>query len=168
MSLEISEVDPLQCEGYDSHSTMIEERIVFIRARSFDEALKKGEKEARIYASNDVHKNPFGQQVRRRFLGDLDAFCLFDPPWSYVEVFSSMIILPNRLSDAKLARVHFGPIREHLGRRTKFLNAEFSAKNWWKEKNPECDLKEAATGLNDFCAKTLQKAKRVKIPKIVK
>jgi hypothetical protein len=119
---------------YDAQSTMVEERVVLIHARSFEEAIQKGEREARIYASNDLHKNPFGQQVRCRFLGNLDAFCLFEAPGSKVEAFSSMIILPDSISNVELASIHFGSIEKHPGRRTKFLDASFSSKSWWKHK----------------------------------
>ena len=58
---------------------LYEERIVLIRAGSFEEALAKAEAEANSYATEGV-----------RFLNYSTAFRLFDPPTDGAEVFSLM------------------------------------------------------------------------------
>ena len=59
-------------ENFDEDATLVEERIVLIKARSFDEAIKKGEKEAENYL--DEYKNFYGQKVKQRYLKVCDAF----------------------------------------------------------------------------------------------
>ncbi len=39
-------------ENFDDDATLIEERVVLIKARSFDEAIKKGENEAKKICQN--------------------------------------------------------------------------------------------------------------------
>jgi hypothetical protein len=117
---------------YDPNATMVEERVVVLRARTFDEALKKGEAEARAYAAGPGHRNPYGQLVRMRYMGGLDAFQLFGPPGRGAEVFSSTTIVPKRLADAKVLDIRLGRANEHRGRRTQFLNAALSSKDWWR------------------------------------
>ncbi len=51
-------------DNYDEEATLIEERIVLIKARSFDEAINKGEKEAKEDLSE--YKNFYGQKIKQR------------------------------------------------------------------------------------------------------
>ena len=48
--------------AYHGAHDLIEERILTLKARSFDEAIAKGEKEAIRYAKETCHLNPYGQK----------------------------------------------------------------------------------------------------------
>ena len=76
-------------KDYRCDLDMIEERIVLIKARSFSEAIKKGEKEANKYASFESHINPYGQKVVEKYIGSIDAFEPFDDIAENKEIFSS-------------------------------------------------------------------------------
>ena len=115
-------------DRFDPEATGVEERVVLIRARSFDEAIAKGEAEAKEYAS-DTYTNPYGQVVRTRFLRKSDAFELYDDPGANVEVYSSTELMPKATSNQQIVDQHFG-VHEtkavHKTRR-KFFNAKFSS-----------------------------------------
>ena len=53
-------------DNFDEDDTLIEERVVLIKARSFDEAIKKGEKEAKDELAE--YKNFYGQRISQRYL----------------------------------------------------------------------------------------------------
>lgn len=112
---------------YDPEATLVEERVVLFRARSFDEALSKAAKEARRYASSD-RTNRYGQRIRQRFLGGADAFELFEPPGPGVEAFSSTEVVPREVSDHEIRLNRTGRERaSDKWRRTKILQREFVA-----------------------------------------
>lgn len=67
-----------------------------VRARSIDEAIRKGECEAHKYAAEASHRNPYGQRVKRRYLNDCDAFELWDDPANGDEVFSTTEVVTPR------------------------------------------------------------------------
>lgn len=77
---------------YKKTSVMLEERIVIFKAKSFDEAIKLAEKEARNY-SKYSYINPYGEKISTRYLNNCDAFELFDDPESGMEVYSATEIL---------------------------------------------------------------------------
>ena len=120
---------------------MLEERIVVFRARSFDDAIRKGELEAEAYAKaretraggkrRSENRNPYHQRLSTRFLGALDAFELFEPPGAGVEVFSSTSLVPKAVSNSALVNARFGQEERHRGARTKFLDGQLSGKLWW-------------------------------------
>jgi len=90
-----------------SHSrtmTLVEERTVVFRARSFKEALKLGEAEAREYSRSARYRNRYGQKVRSRYLGFCDAYEIGERPISGVEVFSETEIVPRRVADRTVIR----------------------------------------------------------------
>ena len=120
---------------------MLEERIVIFRARSFDDAIRKGELEAEAYAKEQETRasgkrrseirNPYHQRLSTRFLGALDAFELFEPPGAGVEVFSSTSLVPKVTSDSALVDARYGQEERHLGARTKCLDGQLTGKLWW-------------------------------------
>src|SRR6266850_4015863 len=63
---------------YSKDMTMVEERVVIVKARSGDEATRIGEAEARRY-SRRSHRNPYGQRVRTRRLGCTEAYDINEP-----------------------------------------------------------------------------------------
>jgi len=83
---------------YSRDVTLVEERIVVIRARNGSDAIRKAEVEAKKYARTR-HRNPYGQRVRLRFLGCLDAYDMNEPLVEGAEVFSTTLIVSRRVSD---------------------------------------------------------------------
>lgn len=117
---------------YQARQTMVEERVVLLRARSFDDALRRAGLEAKAYVLPGGHTNPYGQKVTLEYLEVEDAFELFADPASGVEVYSGTGLVPTRLSDDALVEAHFGKRERHPGERTQFLNGELSGREWWK------------------------------------
>ena len=113
-------------ENFDADATLVEERIVLIKARSFDEAIKKGEKEAENYLAE--YKNFYGQKVKQRYLKVCDAFELFDKPnKNGIEVFSSTEMASKKVKDSVLIENKFGKdesVESFKRKREKFWNAE--------------------------------------------
>jgi len=109
---------------YDADATLVEERILLIRARSFDDAIAKAESEAKLYEV-DTHSNFYGQTVKTRYLNACDAFELFDEPGSNVEIYSATELVPKSVSDCKVVDQHLGRKETKIARQTrkKFLNA---------------------------------------------
>lgn len=79
-----------------------EERIVLMRADSFDEALEKAEGEARRYADGSSWLNAKGERVKTRYLEALDAFSLSAAPADGEEVYSKIIFVTPEVSDEEL------------------------------------------------------------------
>jgi hypothetical protein len=116
---------------YDPDATLIEERIVLMRAADFAQALKDARREALTYARRG-HENLYGQRVETSFLGVCDAFELFDPPAAQREVYSRTEIVSRRITNAAVVRQLMGPNatkREQYTRR-KFLNRTIAGKLW--------------------------------------
>ncbi|HEX7492150.1 MAG TPA: DUF4288 domain-containing protein [Candidatus Limnocylindrales bacterium] len=113
-------------EDYDPDGTLVEERVIIVRAGSHEKALQKAEVEAERYRGE--HVNPYGQLVVWRRAEFLDSFRLFDKPADGREVWSMMTVVPSATTDEELAIQRFGPIesKKSLRRRKKFLNREFS------------------------------------------
>lgn len=112
---------------YDPKMTMVEERIVLYQSRSFAEAIRVAEKDARVYARTR-HTNPYGQRVLTRYLGACDAYKLFAPPDARQEVFSSTEVISKRVSDKAVVNQYLGheeTKREDKTRRN-VLNREYS------------------------------------------
>jgi hypothetical protein len=94
---------PIGKDKYFSPSmTLVEERVVLVKARSFEEAIKKGEAEAREYARQTRHRNPYGQAVRSRYLGYCDAYLVDDRPIEGTEIYSSTEVVLRGLSDRSI------------------------------------------------------------------
>ena len=108
--------------AFDPNAALIEERVLLVRARSFDEAIRKGEDEAREYARRPTYRNPYGQRVTTKYLEVCDAFNLFDEPANRREVYSrTEIVRADQSTDAEVKKV-FGPDEPDGGdrRRRKF------------------------------------------------
>ncbi len=105
---------PMRRDGYRANAAIIEERVVLFAARSFDEAIRKAEKEAREYAAL-TYRNVYGQRVIKKYLDVCDAFHLFEPPASGREVYSRTEVVTERPS-ASVTRL-LGPLRERKGTR---------------------------------------------------
>jgi hypothetical protein len=106
---------------YDKDGAMLEERVVLIRARNFDEALKKGETEAKTYVEPMDYKNVYGQKVKRELLEAVDVFALFDnPPKIGSEVFSSTQRINSKQKISDLLNEKLGPEEKCFEWREKF------------------------------------------------
>lgn len=111
---------------YDD-ATLVEERVVLIRARSSDEAIRKAEAEAKAYAK-ETYRNVYEQTVKCRYLGACDAFELYEEPAQGVEVFSSTEVISRRVSDKDVVNQHIGKTETAItsDKRRKFRNIEFN------------------------------------------
>ncbi len=108
--------------NYDAEGTLVEERVVLIRARNFDEAFAKAEAEAKEYAAIPHGGNQYGQRVVSRYLSACEAFELFDPPAAGREVYSCTRVVPAGVSDAAVARQMIGSEPRPVRMRRKFLD----------------------------------------------
>jgi hypothetical protein len=109
---------------FDSDCTLIEERVVIFRARSYEEAIQKAENEARSYPLPS-YRNIYGQRVVQRYLGTCDAYELFDPPAPSREVFSSTEVVSGSVTNEEIVSRRFGDeMRPNRSARTKFMDAE--------------------------------------------
>ncbi len=95
-------------QDYNDKTTMIEERVVLVKARNFDEANEKGEKEASNYARSLRCINSYGQKVNARYLDTCDCFRFYDMPNVDVEVFSMMGMVNRKIPDDTLLDWRFG------------------------------------------------------------
>lgn len=106
---------------------LIEERIVTIKARNFDEAISKGEKEAINYASETSYKNIYGQKIIQTYIGSADAYEPFDEIEANIEVFSTTYIVDGSVSNSEITNNVMGKvIKNERKLRTQFMNSEFS------------------------------------------
>jgi hypothetical protein len=87
---------------YSANMTPVEDRVVLVRARSFKEAIHKGESEAKAYAVGAPYRIPYGQPVQKRYPGNCDAYELFDEPGSSIEIFSSTEVVAKTESDSRV------------------------------------------------------------------
>lgn len=114
-------------QKYDRAGTLVEERVVLIRARTFDEAILKAETEAESYANIPHGGNAYGQRVMQRYLGACDAFELFDPPAPGREVYSATRVASGNVTDQALVRQFFGPTEQTVQMRRKFLDSHLGS-----------------------------------------
>ncbi len=108
-------------------ATLVEERIVLIKARSHDEAIRKAEAEAEVY-TKETYRNVYEQTVRCRYLGACEAFELYEEPSPGVEVFSATEVISRSVSDEDVVNQYLGqPETDPIdAQRLKFLNLEFN------------------------------------------
>jgi hypothetical protein len=90
--------------NYSPSMTLVEERVVVLKARSVQEAIQKAEADARRYAGDCRHRNPYGQRVRTRYVGYCDAYRAGRGIASGAEVFSASEVVPRRVSDRAVVR----------------------------------------------------------------
>lgn len=115
-------------ENFRDDIDLVEERIVTIKARNFDEAITKGEKEAIKYASETDYPNPYGQKVIQKYIGSTDAFEPFEEIEANVEVYSSTYMIDSSVTDSEITDNVMGKRYKNDNKiRTKFLNSKFSA-----------------------------------------
>lgn len=115
--------------SYIPGATLVEERIVLIKARSGEEAQLKAKKEGRAYARSIQRTNGYGQKIRGRMLKVLDAYELFSPPASGSEVYSATEEIDASVPDERICQrpIGLGETSEQqkdFWRRFKFIHVE--------------------------------------------
>jgi hypothetical protein len=112
--------------NYDAAGTLVEERVVLVRARDHEHALAIAEKEADRYVRKP-YTNSYGQRVTwRRLKRSVRSYALFEdqPPGHLGEVWSSTQIIPRSVTDARVLGNLFGPAEIDRLQRMKFIDAK--------------------------------------------
>lgn len=114
--------------SYLAGATLVEERIVLVKARNGEEALKKAEKEGKTYARSIRETNGYGQKVRARMLKAVDVYELDSSPVGGTEVFSATEEIDASIPDEKVCERPIG-VGEFLPkddpwRRFKFIDVK--------------------------------------------
>lgn len=78
--------------------------MVLFKARSGEEAISKGVKEAKEYARSIRYTNILGQRARTLFLNFALGYELSDPPDAGVEVFSATEVVDADKSDSQITK----------------------------------------------------------------
>lgn len=114
---------------YDSTLSLVEERIVLFKAKTSKEAIRKAEKEARQYASENPYVNPYAQKVVMKYLCVCDVFELYDEVKELVEVYSTTRLLNTNLKLQRIVEAMQGKREDKKTflKRKKFFNKEFCA-----------------------------------------
>lgn len=94
--------------SYIPGATLVEERIVLVKARSGKEALTRAEKEGRTYARSIQLTNVYGQKVRARLLKAVDAYELDSSPEADTEVFSATEEIDASIPDERVRERSMG------------------------------------------------------------
>lgn len=109
-------------------ATLVEERIVLVKARNGEEALRKAEKEGRAYARSIQWTNGYGQNVHARMLKAVDAYEVVSPPGAGTEVFSTTEEIDASVPDEQICErlIGFGePLtKDAPWRRFKFVDGK--------------------------------------------
>ncbi|MFC3151968.1 DUF4288 domain-containing protein [Litoribrevibacter euphylliae] len=114
-------------EDFREDLDMLEERIVLLRADSFDDAIEQAEREAREYARVE-QTNPYGQRICINYIEACDAYMLGEAPSESVEVFSSTSLINRETSDSEIMDMRLGAVSDDDERFSKkFLSQEFES-----------------------------------------
>jgi hypothetical protein len=111
---------------YDASGTLVEERIVIVRARDARDAFARMRR--RVQSEGITYKNAYGQVVKQELLSAWEAYELFDPPSDGAEVFSRTTRVPASTPNRKLV-AHFSSPRMSAGeqrKRRRFIAAELA------------------------------------------
>ena len=118
---------------FGPESTLIEDRIVLFQATSFDDAIKQAIKEARSYCRQIRYVNPYGQNVRMRYLDAYDAYEISEmpdrKPGAGSEVYSLTELVRASVSDSTVVKKRMGgQASRGTVARWKFVNARIVRK----------------------------------------
>lgn len=106
---------------------LLEERIILVKGKDFNEAIKKAKKEAISYES--IHENPYGQKVITKFLKCIDVFELYSKVGDLAEIYSINYLVNKKNRIKKILDQHYGNnFNEKLEKKLRqgFLNKEFN------------------------------------------
>ena len=109
--------------SFDPDATLVEERVLLIKAHNEREALSKAEREARDYARRRECTNPYNQKLCTSYIGFYDIMELPENPQDKSEIFSVTRLVSRKITDQKAARIYIGkrPGARHVIPR-KFIN----------------------------------------------
>ena len=112
---------------YDPDGTLVEERVIVVRARDAKEAFVLARRAAETETARG-YPNAYGQKVRQRVLKRWDSYELFDAPGHGREVFSDTKRVSRSVSDATVVkqRIEKSVGRPELARRRKFIAADIA------------------------------------------
>jgi len=114
---------------YDPDMTLLEERVLLIKASGRGEALSKAEREARDYAAKTHCVNPYSQTVRTVYLGDCEIYELTGTPADKTEIFTTTRLISKRVPDHKIKHIYLGRHERApaQSKRKKFINKNYSS-----------------------------------------
>ena len=112
---------------YDPDATLLEERLLLIKAKNTTEAISKAERDAKDYAQKASCTNPYNQEIVTYYIGYYDIFELSVPPADKVEVFSMTRLISQRIPDKRLMHIYIGKrdFKYAKGKKKKFSNRDF-------------------------------------------
>jgi hypothetical protein len=108
--------------SYDPDGTLVEERIMVVRARDPKDAASRTRN--RLAKEKVRYSNSYGQEVRSRLLEGMIVYELFDPPADNMEVFSDTHRVPTSLRDAEVAKRFSSAELSDRAQRKRFIAAE--------------------------------------------
>jgi hypothetical protein len=113
---------------FDPSLTLVEERVVLVRARNHAGAIRKAERQARKYAAFVTWRNPYGQRLRVRYIRACQSYKLFDPLRAGAEVYSDTFLVKKTVSDRELISSRVLPSESNTlhSRRRNFLDERFN------------------------------------------
>ncbi len=104
--------------SFDPDATLVEERILLIKAHYAREAMD--------YARRRRCVNPYNQKMCTTYLGFYDIIELSGIPQDKTEVFSAARLVSRKVSDQKVARIYIGKRRGTKQMiHKKFVNKEY-------------------------------------------
>ena len=115
-----------QDQYFEKDTALFEERIVMIKARSFDEAIKKAENEAMQYVHNYnsfCRINKYEQRLEAEYLEACDVFLIKNE----MEVYSKTFLFKSDF-DEKFIDIHLGT--PDSSKKNKFMRKEYYEKYW--------------------------------------
>src|SRR5580765_425332 len=96
---------------YDPDGTLVEERVVIVRATDGKDAFTRARQKAAKGLSS--YRNVYGETVRERILSGHEVYELYDPPSDGAEVFSTTTRVPKTITDGDIVRrLDDGPLSE--------------------------------------------------------
>ncbi|MDP2652640.1 MAG: DUF4288 domain-containing protein [Candidatus Omnitrophota bacterium] len=112
---------------YDPDATLVEERVLLIKAKSRGEALDKAGREAGDYVQKTKCFNPYNQEILTRLLPFMDVYELSGNPGDKMEIFATTRLMSCRIPDRKVAQVLIGPKAHDKmdSKRKKFMNRDY-------------------------------------------
>lgn len=115
---------------YDPDATLLEERILLIKAKSRAEAVHKAEREARDYARKGECENPYRQRISTDYIGYCDVFEIGGALADKTEIFLNTRLVSRRITDRKLARIYTtrAPQQQVKTKWKKFMNRDYTPK----------------------------------------
>jgi hypothetical protein len=94
--------------GAKSGVSSVEQRVVLVRAKDFDDAIRAGEAEAKRYVKGGRWRNADDEVVTLKYIGACDVYVMDDEPGHGAEIYSHVLVVPHATSDDVLVDRFFG------------------------------------------------------------